>query len=275
VEIELREVPTDDPSMLRLAEALRDEVEERGAHNSAPRPEIELAEAIRADSDTLVAYVDQEPIGMGALRLAGTGIAEIKRMYVRPAYRGSGVAGRILDELERRARERGLRAIRLDTNSRLTEAIGMYMMAAEYRRIGDYNGNPRSDRWFEKSPRLSFHNSSSRALPTHGDSGIRPPLWNRGVKQDPAHLPWRALSAMVTGGAACVSCGSREDLVAHHKMPRRYGGLDVIENLEPVCRSCHPVREQAAIARAEFEWERPEWPERPPRRPPPRLLRPY
>jgi hypothetical protein len=53
MEIELRAVQTDDPAMLRLAEALRDEVESRGAHNGAPRPDISLTEAIKADSDTL------------------------------------------------------------------------------------------------------------------------------------------------------------------------------------------------------------------------------
>ena len=94
------------------------------------------------------------------------------------------------------------------------------------------------------------------------------------MKQDPAHLPWHVLSAMVTSGAACVACGSRDDLVAHHKLPRRYGGLDVPENLEPVCRSCHPRVEQEAIAQAKLVWERPDW-QRPPRRRRPRLIPPY
>jgi 5-methylcytosine-specific restriction endonuclease McrA len=95
------------------------------------------------------------------------------------------------------------------------------------------------------------------------------------MKQSPDHLPWRTLSAMVTTGAACVRCGSRDDLVAHHKIPRRYGGLDVISNLEPVCRACHPGIEQGAVAHAERVWERPEWPESPRRRARrPRLLRP-
>jgi 5-methylcytosine-specific restriction endonuclease McrA len=76
-------------------------------------------------------------------------------------------------------------------------------------------------------------------------------------------LSWAALSDLVTGGATCTYCGSRDDLVAHHKMPRRYGGLDVLENLEPVCRSCHPAVEQQAIERAKLSWERPEWPDRP------------
>ena len=71
-------------------------------------------------------------------------------MYVVPDYRGAGVAGRILEELEQRARQHGVRAIRLDTNARLSEANRMYREAG-YREIEDYNSNPRADRWYEKS----------------------------------------------------------------------------------------------------------------------------
>jgi 5-methylcytosine-specific restriction endonuclease McrA len=94
------------------------------------------------------------------------------------------------------------------------------------------------------------------------------------MRQSPEHLPWSLLSAMVTSGAACVACGGDEDLVAHHRIPRRYGGLDVMENLEPVCRRCHPRVEQEAIAEAKAVWERPEWPARR-RRGRPGLIRPY
>jgi 5-methylcytosine-specific restriction endonuclease McrA len=95
------------------------------------------------------------------------------------------------------------------------------------------------------------------------------------MRQSPEHLPWRVLSAMVTAGASCIACGSREDLVAHHRMPRRYGGLDALDNLEPVCRRCHPAVEQEAIAEAKLVWERPEWPSSPRSRRRPRLIRPY
>ena len=96
------------------------------------------------------------------------------------------------------------------------------------------------------------------------------------MKQSPDHLSWTTLSALVTGGATCAYCDSTEDLVAHHKIPRRYGGLDVLHNLEPVCRSCHPGVEQEAVAQAKLVWERPEWPESSRRmRRAPRLIRPY
>jgi GNAT superfamily N-acetyltransferase len=150
IEIQVRPVATDDPRMLQLAEALRDEVEERGAHNGVARPDRPLAEAVKADSDTLVAFAGQSAVGMGALRLIGTDMAEIKRMYVVPEYRGAGVAKAILEELERRARERGLSAVRLDTNARLVEANRMYREAG-YREIADYNANRRADRWYEKA----------------------------------------------------------------------------------------------------------------------------
>jgi hypothetical protein len=80
---------------------------------------------------------------------------------------------------------------------------------------------------------------------------------------------------MVTMGAKCVHCGSDDDLVAHHKLPRRFGGPDDYANLEPVCRSCHPRIERDAAAEAELVWESPV-PEgrRTPRRPR-RLPRPY
>jgi GNAT superfamily N-acetyltransferase len=70
-------------------------------------------------------------------------------MYVMPAYRGAGIAGKILEELEQRTRDRGVRAVRPDTNARLTEANRMYREAG-YSRIEDYNSNPRADRWYEK-----------------------------------------------------------------------------------------------------------------------------
>jgi 5-methylcytosine-specific restriction endonuclease McrA len=76
-------------------------------------------------------------------------------------------------------------------------------------------------------------------------------------------------------GAKCRYCGSRDDLVAHHKIPRRLGGLDVLENLEAVCRSCHPRVERKAAAEANLVWQSPvpEGAREP--RPTRRLSRPY
>jgi DNA-binding MarR family transcriptional regulator/GNAT superfamily N-acetyltransferase len=100
----------------------------------------------------LMAQLFGEPVGCGALRAFAPGIGEIKRMWVLPAMRGLGVARRLLGELERLARRRRMRAVRLDTNSALTNAIRMYR-AAGYREIARFNDNPYAHHWFEKTLR--------------------------------------------------------------------------------------------------------------------------
>jgi hypothetical protein len=65
--IELRQIPPDGPVALELAEALREEVEARQTDNGTARAETPLAEAVRADSDTLPAY-------------RSSGVAEVVRL---------------------------------------------------------------------------------------------------------------------------------------------------------------------------------------------------
>jgi putative acetyltransferase len=65
---------------------------------------------------------------------------EVKRMYVRPEYRGRKIGQLILRDLETRARERGATRVRLETGNRQPEAVRLYE-GAGYRQIpnfGDY-----------------------------------------------------------------------------------------------------------------------------------------
>jgi GNAT superfamily N-acetyltransferase len=151
MEYELREAPADDLSVEALVTALRDEVDARRAHADESAGELRrpVAEAVAGDGLILVAYAVREPVGIAALRALDPGTGEIKRMYVDPAHRGNGVGRQLLAELERRARERGFDAVRLDTHDRLSEANALYRSMG-YRPIDDYNGNPSANRWFEK-----------------------------------------------------------------------------------------------------------------------------
>lgn len=88
-------------------------------------------------------------VGCGGVQTIGPDTGEIKRMWVAPEHRGRGVGARLLTELERRSRGLGHTVVRLDTNSELFEAVGLYRRAG-YRSIGRYNDNPYPDHFFEK-----------------------------------------------------------------------------------------------------------------------------
>lgn len=97
----------------------------------------------------LLAWLREEPIGCGALKLHGRDPAEVKRMWVAPSARGMGVGRRILRELERAARERGVTVLRLETNRALREAITLYGSAG-YVETAPFNDEPYAHHWFEK-----------------------------------------------------------------------------------------------------------------------------
>ena len=63
-----------------------------------------------------------QPIGCGGLKITGREIGEVKRMWVATHARGLGIGRRILSELERIARTRRLKILRLETNESLKEA---------------------------------------------------------------------------------------------------------------------------------------------------------
>jgi putative acetyltransferase len=74
----------------------------------------------------VVAYAGDEPVGCGALKEFGPGEMEVKRMFVEPAHRGTGVAPAVLGELECWAHELGYAACVLETGKKQPEAIRLY-----------------------------------------------------------------------------------------------------------------------------------------------------
>jgi len=97
----------------------------------------------------LVARLKNEPVGCGALKLHGNQPAEIKRLWVAKSTRGLGLGRRLLSELETHARTRGVTVLQLDTNSVLTEAVGLYRSAG-YLDVEAFNDVSCADHWFEK-----------------------------------------------------------------------------------------------------------------------------
>jgi len=84
------------------------------------------------------------PLGCVALKRLPDSDGELKRMYVRPAARGSGLGCRLLGTVEAEARSLGLRRILLETGTDQPEAIRLYR-AAGYLPCepwGDYRADP-------------------------------------------------------------------------------------------------------------------------------------
>ena len=69
---------------------------------------------------------DGMPAGCGGVKLFNTAYGEIKRMYVRPQYRGLGLGRLMLQHLAEYAQRQGVTVLRLETGIFQTEAIGLY-----------------------------------------------------------------------------------------------------------------------------------------------------
>jgi putative acetyltransferase len=113
---------------------------------TAQQREIRDTAAFAPDDDMayLVAVVDGRAVGCGAWRAIGVPIAEIKRMYVRPAFRGRGIARQMIVAIEEEALAAGRPVIRLETGSHLPAAIALYQSSG-YHQIpayGEHIGTP-------------------------------------------------------------------------------------------------------------------------------------
>ena len=82
----------------------------------------------------------------------GTEYGEVKRMYVRPAYRGQGLGIEMLDHLADYARANEVYLLRLETGIYQKDAIGLYEKYGFQRRapFGEYKEDPNSV-YFEKN----------------------------------------------------------------------------------------------------------------------------
>jgi GNAT superfamily N-acetyltransferase len=97
----------------------------------------------------VVGYEGEEAVAGGGVRRLADGVAEIKRMYVRPSARSRGVAAALLAALEDAARALGYTSARLDTGPKQPHALRLYRSAG-YAEVPPYNDNPFACFWGEK-----------------------------------------------------------------------------------------------------------------------------
>jgi len=87
------------------------------------------------------------PVACAGVRRIGDRVCELKRMYVRPDYRGRGLGRRLAGLLIAEARRIGYATMRLDTIGTMVEAIALYRSLG-FREIEPYYSNPMSGALF-------------------------------------------------------------------------------------------------------------------------------
>jgi len=90
-----------------------------------------------------LAYLDSDIVGCVALRQLDDCYCEMKRLYVRPGYRGKQIGNALIGQIIADARQIGYKHMRLDTFPFMDLAIQMYYRYGFYK-IERYNDNPAS-----------------------------------------------------------------------------------------------------------------------------------
>ncbi len=114
------------PESRALIDALNAELSGLYPEPGATHFGLDPEEVTGARGAFLVVYLADEPVGCGAVRMLDGETAELKRMYVAPGARGTGLGRRLVDALEAEARARGALRLVLETGVRQAAALALY-----------------------------------------------------------------------------------------------------------------------------------------------------
>jgi ribosomal protein S18 acetylase RimI-like enzyme len=89
----------------------------------------------------LLAFDGENAVGCVALRRIEDSVCEMKRLYVRPEFRGLGIGMALSVKIIDEARGRGYKRMRLDTLKSMDEAISIYKKLG-FKSIAPYRFNP-------------------------------------------------------------------------------------------------------------------------------------
>ncbi|HEY1827911.1 MAG TPA: GNAT family N-acetyltransferase [Acidimicrobiales bacterium] len=142
-----------DPEASPAAGLLADMVVELNAAYGVPNrlavPAVEPSDLRPPRGTYLVGYEGDAAVASGGLRSFAEGVAEIKRMFVRPEARSKGYAAEMLAAIEEVAWSMGYRRACLDTGPKQVHAQALYRRAG-YAEVAPFNDNPFACFWGEK-----------------------------------------------------------------------------------------------------------------------------
>jgi putative acetyltransferase len=115
-----------------------------------------------AIDNVVVAYEDDEPVGCGAFKRYKNEIAEIKRMFVRPEFRGRRIGHAVLTELESWAQEQGFTSCILETGHKQEAAVRLYQNCG-YMLVPNYDQYAGIDNSICMEKKIAEHQSRTLA----------------------------------------------------------------------------------------------------------------
>jgi GNAT superfamily N-acetyltransferase len=142
------------PSHLVEAELLLDEYYEAVDVMKRDTPAA-IADYLSDEASGLwIAYVEELPAGCVVLRPLPSieAATECKRLYVRPQFRGRGIAEALLDAMEEYALEKAAKWVYLDSKDDLKDALRIYVRRG-YEACERYNDNPQATVFLRKKLR--------------------------------------------------------------------------------------------------------------------------
>ena|SRR5215467_6181354 len=142
--IVIAEERPDTPDAMQLIEEL--EAHLTPLYPQESRHGLSVEKLLREGVHFFVTRQDGAPVGCGGIKLFDTEYGELKRMWVRPQARGSGLGKLMLNYLADFCRKRAITILRLETGIYQVEAIGLYEGFGFQRRppFGEYREDPLS-----------------------------------------------------------------------------------------------------------------------------------
>lgn len=121
--IELLRTDSSSPDFIELVKQLDKELQIRDGDEHTFYTQYNKIDNIK---NVVVAYINDIPVGCGAIKKYESGTMEIKRMFVKDQYRSKGIATKVLNELENWTKELGYSRCILETGIAQPEAIHLY-----------------------------------------------------------------------------------------------------------------------------------------------------
>jgi len=160
-----------DAAAADLIQALDDELQHR--YPGEPVFGIDADGFLERGGVFLLGHVEGAAIACGALRQISHDMYEVKRMYIRPEFRGRGLSRLMFNRLESISRDKGCRKLLIETGNKQPEALALYQSVGftAIDRFGEYAQNEYSI-CFAKcvldSAELGFlHSFETCTLPVH------------------------------------------------------------------------------------------------------------